>query len=121
MLDKELNSFEIRNDQIKFIGSSPIVEEKKSEYKELIINDIKISYDDVIRKISGFNNDIKITTEICAIINSSEFGIFWNITQVSSGFDLLNFKIDNNGILLNHSKESILKLGKWEKGKKNTA
>lgn len=113
----DLHTFKVENDKVIYIGKDKEFNDK-IKFNILDIKKIKSQYEDIDKIAKELINDSNINNEICTISDNDEFGLHWNLTKITSTMDMINIKISDDKKILKHTKESLLKLGKWEKGLK---
>lgn len=115
--DDELYTFRYENNKVTFIGKDEEFN-KDIEFQNLELEKLEFNIEHAEELIKPLIQNEKITKEICTITNSAEFGLHWNITKITASLDIINIKVSNKGQIIKHSKESLLNMGKWEKGTK---
>lgn len=97
---KLVTSFKIENDKIVTVGKDERVFQKESrDLEELDINKIKINF----QKAKEISDNVKkekypqenVTKEIY-ILQKIDNKSIWNITKITSSFNIINIKLDAN-------------------------
>ncbi len=105
---RKITSF-IVNDKIKIIPENEVLQKENAHLEELDLNLIKINLDEALEiAIKEKNNNEDISKKIIILQKIKEQ--LWNITFITSLFNLFNIKINaENGKILNQNMESLLR------------
>jgi hypothetical protein len=93
--------------KIKFTKDQKIFS-NSDKIDEIKLEDVKFSFDDVVKLVMPKYKDKKFIKEII-IIQSLNSKLLWNISLVTTDFNLINVKIDAlNGKILEETSSSLL-------------
>lgn len=78
---------------------------------EIDLKDVKFSFDEVVKLVMPKYKDKKFVKEI-VIIQSLNSQLLWNISLVTSEFNLINIKVDSiHGKIIEETSSSLLQFG----------
>jgi len=117
--NEKLHTFDVC-DNVECKGMDDIYIESIEDIKNLNIDDIELSFEQVSEKIKDMTTSYVIVKEVCTVSNNKEYGLHWNITEVTADMKMVNLKISNDGIILKQTEQSLLNLGQWQKGTKQS-
>jgi len=110
----KITSFVV-GDSVEIQGEEEVFQDEKSDLDELEVDNVKIPLEDVIEKVNEIKNkkaEAESVTSRIIILHQKENPI-WNITYTTSGFNILNVKIDAcTGEILKESLTGIMSLKK---------
>ena len=102
----KITAFVVSKD-IKIIKDEDVFSESKN-IEKIDLKDVKFSFDDVVKLILSKHKNQRFIKEII-IIQSLNKKLLWNISLVTSEFNLFNVKVDAiNGKILEETSSSLL-------------
>ena len=92
---------------IKFTDNQKIFS-TSGKIDEIKLDDIKFSFDKVVKLVKPTYQNKNFTKEII-IIQSLDLKLLWNVSLVTNDFNLINIKVDaKNGKILEETSSSLL-------------
>ena len=113
---KKMSSFNIENNNIKIIEEdSKVFQKEQKDLEELDLNKIKTELEEAIKIADKIKNDLAPLETISKriIILQKINTPLWNISYITSAFNLLNIKINAaNSKIIEQNFDSIIKFKK---------
>ena len=111
--DKDkITTFTITGDDVGIRHEEEMFKKEETKVKEIKIDNVKLSFDDVLSKATEFQQENypkdKALKTIVILQNSDEFGDVWNVTFITEPFNTLNMKIDASDGKIKHHKISSI-------------
>lgn len=97
--DKDvMNTFIISKDNVEITPEPEIFREKKHEIKELSLDKIKTTTDqvlEILNKLMKEKYKSEIADKLFFVLQNIDEGQVWNLTTITKSFNTLNVKIDS--------------------------
>jgi len=98
------------HDEVKLMNEDNIFS-KSDKIDEIELNEVKFKFDDVVKLVLSKHKNQRFTKEII-ILQSLDSKLLWNISLVTSEFNLFNIKVSAiNGKILEETSSSLLQFG----------
>jgi len=110
---KLVTSFVVEGDKVNLLNRDKVFQKEKKDLEELKLENVKIDLDKATEIV---NNSVKkhneTTTKKIIILQQNQIPL-WNISAITSTFNIINIKINaETGEVLGEIKESILNFKK---------
>lgn len=121
-LDKQIGYYDPESETITTFSSEPVREAgsdealtKNGDVKELVLGEVTLSLTQAkscgVKIVDEHYGGQTITQEIC-ILQHLEEGVVWNLTLITSSFNMINVRIDAaTGKVIKHEQHSLMSLG----------
>ena len=112
-----MNTFVISKDSVDINPEPEIFREKKHEIKELDLEKIKVTTEQVLEKLNQlvkqkYKNEV--VDKLFFILQNLDLGQVWNITTITKSFNTLNVKMDSeSGKII---EDRLISIFDFEKG-----
>lgn len=115
-------TFIIDGNDVSLISDAEVFKKPDTSIKELDLDSIKVGWEACLEKAQNFlkeNHPQEQVQKIFFILQSLPMGVVYNITFLTKSFNTINLKVSaETGDTLQHTKESLMDMARFEKGEK---